>query len=93
MPAGSSSASPQITVDEDGRGNTSPIDSGYTSLVTPCRLAIRLKASIHSLLLNRRTDFDIIIGQCVVSDRNLAGAVLIRRKIQSVGEVKRREFS
>ena len=36
----------------------------------------------------RQTDFDISIGQCLVSDRNLACAFLIRRKTQSGGEAK-----
>ena len=34
----------------------------------------------------RQTDFDVIIGQCVVSDGNLASAILI--KMLSDGEVK-----
>ena len=36
----------------------------------------------------RQTDFDVIIGQCVVSDRNLAWAILIKHKELSAGKVK-----
>ena len=35
----------------------------------------------------RQTDFDVTIGQCVVSDRNLACAILIRHKTLSDVEV------
>ena len=31
----------------------------------------------------RQTDFDVTIGRCVVSDRNLACAVFLRRKTLS----------
>ena len=33
----------------------------------------------------RQTEFDVTIGQCVVSDRNLARAALIRHKTLSNG--------
>ena len=36
----------------------------------------------------QQTDFDVSVGQCLVSDRNLAGAILIRHKTLSDGEVK-----
>ena len=35
-----------------------------------------------------QTDFDVIIGQCVVSDKTLACAILVRRKTLSDGEVR-----
>ena len=39
------------------------------------------KAPIDYQTLNvRQTDFDVTIAQCVVSDRDLARAVLIRHK-------------
>ena len=34
------------------------------------------------------TDFDVIIGRCVVSDRNLEYAILVRRETLSDDEVK-----
>ena len=36
----------------------------------------------------RQKDYDVTIGQGVLSDRNLAYAVLIRHKTASDGEVK-----
>ena len=36
----------------------------------------------------RQADFDVVIGQCVVSERNLACAVLIRHETLSDGTVK-----
>ena len=41
-----------------------------------------------SVTVLRQTHFDVIIRQCVMSDRNLAYAVLIRHKTQSDGEVR-----
>ena len=41
-----------------------------------------------SEIVLRQRDFDVTIGQCVVSVRNLARAVLIRRKTLFDGEVK-----
>ena len=38
--------------------------------------------------VTRQRDFDVNIGQCVVSDSKLACAVLIRHKTQSDSEVK-----
>ena len=46
---------------------------------------ISVKALIHHQAL---TDFDVTIGQCVVSDRNLAFAILIRHKTLPDGKVR-----
>ena len=49
----------------------------------------RSKAPIQSDTVVGQTDFDVTIGQCVASDRNLACAVqIIRHKTLSDGKVK-----
>ena len=49
---------------------------------------IHSKASVYSPGTVVGADFDVIIGECVVSDRNLARAILITHKTLSESEIK-----
>ena len=41
----------------------------------------------YQALSYKQTDFDVTTGQCFVSDKNLANAILIRHRTLSDGEV------
>ena len=69
------------SVIEQRNGCLRPQESDWTP--SSCGLALPLSRSVV-----RRPDSDVTVGQCVVSERNLAYAVLIRHKALSDGDVK-----
>ena len=68
-------------------------DATYVPVIRTEKLRIDVYRHIDNLCLDsyqalRQRDFDVIIGERVVSDRNLGCAILIKHKILSVGEIK-----
>ena len=70
--------------------------SAHTSDVKKRRgpgVVLRKDPGLLPVTVVQHTDFDVIIGQSAVSDRNLACAILIRHKKLSDGNVKVRFHS